>query len=263
MATPAAAPPAPVPAPAAASGQQQVVYYVYQVAAPQGGAAADKGQAMDWSVCFTFYFLRTALNFLNIASWVIFLAGIAKVRGAGGLIASDVQQPTPAHLCLHLAASASCAPPCLPPSATLAAKCSIARGRHALYVERRAILGYLPRRPDHATPSPPHHAQAQANCNAGYFDTTPSGYPYPGVGWGASQPYNLTTGDCGTIYGLTWCVYHRAGQLQRSHASAYTQPQQPAAALSRTPCATSNQGNVRLNVCDAVPNSARCTRTAA
>lgn len=126
MATPAAAPPAPVPAPVAASGQQQVVYYVYQVAAPQGGAAADKGQAMDWSVCFTFYFLRTALNFLNIASWVIFLAGIAKVRSALGLTASDVQQPTSAHLSLHLAASASCSPLCLTPSATPAAPCSIA-----------------------------------------------------------------------------------------------------------------------------------------
>lgn len=75
-------------------------------------------------------------------------------------------------------------------------------------------------------------AQAQANCNAGYFDTTPSGYPYPGVGWGSSPPYNLSTGDCGTIYGLTWCVHHRVAP-----ANCSDRQRACAAAAASTVCA--------------------------
>lgn len=40
-------------------------------------APADKEIKVDWSVCFTQIFLRALLNFLNIAAWVLLLAGVA------------------------------------------------------------------------------------------------------------------------------------------------------------------------------------------
>lgn len=126
-APPAGAVPVAVPPPAALGGaqpqQQQVVYYVYQMGSTPG-AASGQSQAIDWTVCFSFYFLRTALNFLNIASWVIYIAGTSK---------------------------------------------------------------------------------AQSNCNGGLYDP-PNTYPVPPLQW-QLQPnnsYDLSTGDCVTIYGLLW-----------------------------------------------------------
>eukprot|EP00955_Chlamydomonas_euryale_P091721 364641-Chlamydomonas_euryale.AAC.9 len=43
-------------------------------------APADKKIEVDWSTCFTQVFLRTLLNFLNIAAWVLMLAGIAQCQ---------------------------------------------------------------------------------------------------------------------------------------------------------------------------------------
>lgn len=41
-------------------------------------APASKEIQVDWSVCFTQYFLRALVNFVNIAAWVLLLAGVAE-----------------------------------------------------------------------------------------------------------------------------------------------------------------------------------------